>query len=415
MGVEIPYIRRRTSFRRVAAALKDTDYARKRQSSSMYDRSGNCKTSVGFGSLIDESVGDDMAGCCEYTSNTYSAGNAHVRYICRDETLNNVAGSRLASETAWGLHPGDSSADSKGKKEIMQLRNWREPSQPTIVQTQQVAPPDHVPVERVIEELIANVPAHVQQIAAEVQKKQAEVEQRLGFGTLQPFRPSHSVLQRLGLISNLDVLRATATTTQCGGSDKYFGDIAIAHSRSTNIPENQNCSLWILGLPANVTHAQLLGAIREIGKVYATVINPPTLTHHTSAAKLVFFERSQAERLMYRIQTGSFKVMGQSVVDVRWNTFKSAAYPQPDHSRSIRITGPAHLMDFDFFEIFFKSRFTYELDRRAAVRCSSPGMVAHEWHFGSLRCQAASAKTAIERELQTIFLVQWARDPCAFP
>ena len=164
-----------------------------------------------------------------------------------------------------------------------------------------------------------------------------------------------------------------------------------------------------------MTHASLLGAIRDVGKVYATVINPPIGAHQTSAAKLVFFERSQAETLYYRIQTSNFKVMGQAVVDVRWNNIKSAPYPQPDHSRAIRITGPAHLMDFDFFEIFFKTRFTYELDRRSVVRCSSPGMIAHEWLFGSLRCQSASAKTAIERELQGIFLVHWARDPCAFP
>ena len=72
-------------------------------------------------------------------------------------------------------------------------------------------------------------------------------------------------------------------------------------------------------------------------------------------------------------------------------------------------------MDFDFFSMFFRSRFTYELDRAFEVSCYALGMRSHEWHFGSLRCQAASAKTAIERELHGIFEVKFVRDPCAFP
>ena len=297
----------------------------------------------------------------------------------------------------------------------MQLRDWRGTSQPATSRLLKVAlAPHEAPASRVVaKELVENIPTHVQQVTDEIQKKQVEVEHRLGSGALQPFRPSHTVLQKLGMLPNFDDLWSTVANTY-SGSENYLGDLRNAHIRSANIPDSQNCSLWILGLPANVTYSIFLGAIRDTGSVYATVINPPSGPHRTSAAKLIFFERYQAERLFLLIQTGGFRVMGQSVVDVRWNKIKSAPYPHPDHSRAIRITGPAHLMDFDFFEIFFGARFTYELDLRGVVHCTSPGMVTHAWHFGSLRCQAASAKIAIERELKGIFTVHWARDPCAF-
>jgi hypothetical protein len=69
-------------------------------------------------------------------------------------------------------------------------------------------------------------------------------------------------------------------------------------------------------------------------------------------------------------------------------------------------------MDFQFFEAFFKARFTYDLDHTAVAPCLTSGMVSHLWFFGSLRCQASSARLAIERELHGIFEVHWADDPC---
>jgi hypothetical protein len=167
-----------------------------------------------------------------------------------------------------------------------------------------------------------------------------------------------------------------------------------------------------MGLPPNVTYTALLEAIRNVGKVYSTVINPPTGRHSCAAAKIVFFERNQAEKLFELIYFGYFFVMGRQVLEVRWNKVKSGAYHHWHQSRAIRITGPAHLMDFQFFEAFFKARFTYDLDHTAVAPCLTSGMVSHLWFFGSLRCQASSARLAIERELHGIFEVHWADDPC---
>ncbi|KAG0649385.1 hypothetical protein D0Z07_4420 [Hyphodiscus hymeniophilus] len=188
--------------------------------------------------------------------------------------------------------------------------------------------------------------------------------QRREPGYLGQFRPSNSVLRNVGL---LEEGRLRVSPDTYGSSNNYQGDITIEHNRSQ---------------------------------------------HQTAAAKIVFFERHQAEAFMTLVSSGRFLVKGRQIRHVRWNKIKSARYPNSISSRAIRLIGPRYLMDFGFFEVFFSQRFTYELEGRREVPCVPPGMVAHEWIFGSLRCQASSAKTAVERELRGIFSVEWARDPC---
>jgi hypothetical protein len=253
-----------------------------------------------------------------------------------------------------------------------------------------------------------------QEIAAIIKTRQVAIETQYGAGTIQAFRPSHRALQRQGVVPDVDVSRQSSSATRSSSPATYRGDPTVERNRSANIPDEENCAVWVWGLPGHVTYTALLHSIRGIGKIYAVVINPPNGSIRTSAAKIVFFRRSQAERLFDRIERGLFVVMGKAVHRVAWNKIKTGGYPHLSHSRAIRIIGPANLMDFDFFEDFFLHKFEYDLDRRGVVHCDRPGLVSHEWHFGSLRCQAASAKTAIEREFEGIFEVEWAIDPCEF-
>jgi hypothetical protein len=226
------------------------------------------------------------------------------------------------------------------------------------------------------------------------------------------FRPSNSALKING-VSSIQRNPYLDAILHMPGNSGYLGDPTVAGNQSANISDGENCALWIMGLSRFVTHTDLLAAIRGIGKIYAAVINPPIDTIPTSAAKLVFFERSQAERLMQLAVAGEFIVSGKPIYRVRWNKIKSAPHYYLWESRAIRITGPSKYMNFDFFENFFQSKFTYELDGRGIVPCYALGMASHEWHFGSLRCQAAWAKKAIETELNQFFTVEWAQDPCA--
>ena len=262
------------------------------------------------------------------------------------------------------------------------------------------------------EVMTAIAPIFVPHSRPAVQTESTKLEERLCPGALQPFRPSQRVLQSMGLA---EARRPQVPQYLSDCSQNYQGDITIASNRSADIPDSQNCAVWIMGLPANVTHKELLGAIRGVGQIYATVINSPLDRYAFCAAKIVFFERYQAEKLMAKIlHEGSFYVMGRQIRNIRWNKIKSARYHNPLHSRVIRITGPREFMNFETFEAFFNGRFTYELEARQEIKCTNPGMGTHEWRFGSLRCQAAWAIAAIERELGDVFTAQWAVDPCSW-
>jgi len=73
-----------------------------------------------------------------------------------------------------------------------------------------------------------------------------------------------------------------ARRVAAGVSANYRGNYNLEINRPANIPEDQNCSVFITSLPADITVHRLLVAIRDIGRVWATVINPPTLQRSTA-------------------------------------------------------------------------------------------------------------------------------------
>jgi hypothetical protein len=81
-----------------------------------------------------------------------------------------------------------------------------------------------------------------------------------------------------------------------GFSPNYRGNPDIPRNQPANVPPEQNCSLWLVGLAPDVTCHELLPGIRNVGRVFATHINPPKSDegHVSSAAKVVFFEREAA-------------------------------------------------------------------------------------------------------------------------
>ena len=81
-----------------------------------------------------------------------------------------------------------------------------------------------------------------------------------------------------------------------GFSPNYRGDPNLARNQSAAIPAEANCSLFLVGLAPDLTTHELLAGIRDMGRVYATHINPPDPArgHVLSAAKVVFFERRAA-------------------------------------------------------------------------------------------------------------------------
>ncbi|ORY55240.1 uncharacterized protein BCR38DRAFT_323127, partial [Pseudomassariella vexata] len=184
-----------------------------------------------------------------------------------------------------------------------------------------------------------------------------------------------------------------------GTSMNYKGNPFLAANQSANIPEHENCSLWLTNLPPGCTVHKLLSCVRSCGKVFACVINPPVpgaTISTTSAAKLVFFNRVGAQTLLDQARLGQFAV-DSYVPRVRSNRIKSAARTPGPQCRVLHIEGPVYIVNEKFLREFFRSKFQYDLDD-VFLLSHGEGRARLEWRFGSYRCQAEAARTAIAKE-----------------
>jgi hypothetical protein len=213
-----------------------------------------------------------------------------------------------------------------------------------------------------------------------------------------------------------------------GTSPNYRGNPFLSSNQSADIQETDNCAVWITNLPPECTVNMLLSEIRNCGKVYATVINPPSANsnHTTAAAKVVFFARPGVDRLIMQARTGMFAVGGY-VPRVCPNRIRSAAKEAGPQCRVLHIEGPTEILSIEYLTEFFQGKFSFEIDSVTALY-DHGGYRRLEWRFGSYRCQAETARQAITREKMRYELFpedsslreMWAKvqvyfgvDPCA--
>lgn len=220
-----------------------------------------------------------------------------------------------------------------------------------------------------------------------------------------------------------DLIRIKALA---GIAPGYGGDPFNPANQSANIRDDENTSLWMTNLPPTCDHRMLLSAIRDCGKVFACVVNPPTHgkggAHMASASKVVFFDREGAARLLRQAHQGLFKV-GGFVPRVRPNRIKSAARDLGPHCRVLHIEGPPEVVNLESLWRFFERKFTFEVEDVVLLN-QNARRVRHEWRFGSYRCQAEAARQSIHREKERFDLtpeekalwnqvnVHFGVDPC---
>lgn len=235
-----------------------------------------------------------------------------------------------------------------------------------------------------------------------------------------------------------------------GFSPRYMGDILLRNNQSEDIADDQNCSLFIVNLPAGVTTHDLLAAVHRLGptgRVYATHINgpEPARGHPGCAAKVVFFKRDVAHAFHERCaalgvgvgvggdnnnnnnnnaghHTGGpgFLVNGQ-MTRVMWNrirTSERALLADTDASRVLLIAGPPAFVNERALTAFFRSKLEFQVDsvitHVAGAAEGAPAVV--EYRFGSYRCQAQAARLALQREMPHVdcFFGSDPLEPCAW-
>lgn len=206
-----------------------------------------------------------------------------------------------------------------------------------------------------------------------------------------------------------------AIPSERGFSPRYQGNIFNTLNESANIPDSQNCSLLITGLPSQITVKKLLDSIMALGplgKVSTTTImrRPEDHFHPSPAARLSMWDRVSAERLFTAIENQKLAISGKTP-KAYWDKIR---VPAQSHlpakmSRVLFISGPSHIVDVEKIYDFLNERMLYQTQRVVVIEESFKDRQI-VWVFGSFRAQAQTARMALSRQWPFLRF-RWLRDP----
>lgn len=147
-----------------------------------------------------------------------------------------------------------------------------------------------------------------------------------------------------------------------------------------------------------------MAQLSRLGKIWSTVINPanPQEGKLYAAAKVVFFTREGAERLIHLIEAGRLVVAGRRPRTV-FNRIKSVPQKESTKSRVVILEGPAALVNERKLNEWFLTKFTYQTESvQLLTHNSARNTNVLEWQFGSYRAQAEAVVIAVRKELDGI-------------
>lgn len=210
-----------------------------------------------------------------------------------------------------------------------------------------------------------------------------------------------------------------------GISHQYQGDSNNPANESADIPEHDNCSVWITNLPPDCTYRDLLAAIavHHPGKVFATFISPPSAQgpYHLpsrghSAAKVVFYYPYAAQHLLRVANTSRLWVRYHLARAVP-NRIRAAPQAYENHTtRCLEIDGPPDLVNEPALRQLWGGYFDWNDEEVLVVGDRvdwRTGVTTRRivWRFGSHRAQAVAAMHFMRSYYPHIW-VAWAADPC---
>lgn len=197
-------------------------------------------------------------------------------------------------------------------------------------------------------------------------------------------------------------------------SPRYHGMHTENNASVEYLKPEQNCALWLTNLPPDIKEKELLAAIRNVGRIYATYINyPDGYTHSTSAAKVVFFTPEAAQRLVAHATLVNPMVIRGHHVKIALNRIKYAKSSMENgESRVLIITGHKDFVNEQSLTAYFEARFQFQIDEaHTLIRHKERAVV--EYKFGSYRCQAQMGMKALLLDRPAGFeMVEYGADPC---
>lgn len=231
--------------------------------------------------------------------------------------------------------------------------------------------------------------------------------------TFEVFRPMNAVLNPDAHLQPLSQ-EEVAFRIDNGISLNYHGDQVNPRNMSANIPDKENCAVWITNLPATCTIRDLLRALMHYrpGRVWASHINPPEEGRHRhAAAKIIFYHPNEARRLLDLCISPGIVIENRRMCAI-YNKQRVAAqeYAFPT-SRALEIKGAKKIVNETFLRSLFEQHFRFE-DEAVEVLAEFDDVRVIEWRFGSMRAQAGAAYKLLERMYPCVD-IRYATDPCA--
>lgn len=239
----------------------------------------------------------------------------------------------------------------------------------------------------------------------------------------EPFKPMNAKLNPEA--ANLPLTEEEKMIRDFKGiSHNYQGDSSNPANESADIPEDQNCSVWLTNLPPDCTYRDLLQAIavHHPGKVFATYISPPSgqgpyhlPSRGHSAAKVVFYYPWSAQYLISKANNTGLWVRGYPARAVP-NRIRAAPQSYENNTtRCLTIEGPADVVNYATLRGLWDGYFSWDTEevRNIGEWVDNDGVKVRriEWRFGSHRAQAVAAFQFIRDHLPHVWRFYTA-DPC---
>lgn len=230
------------------------------------------------------------------------------------------------------------------------------------------------------------------------------------------FRPMQAVLDptlREQLSQEMALASAEDEGTRGKFSSRYYGMHTEGNASADHLTNEQNCALWLRNLPPDVTHKELLQAIRGIGRIWCTYINlPDFVQHNTAAAKVAFFAPPAARRFLAHIESAGPTIRGFRI-KADYNRIKYPEKPMAGGlTRVLIVTGASWFVNPASLCKYFAELFTFQVDEVITL-VEMDGRAVVEFRFGSYRCQAQMGKMALDRQRPDgLEMVEFGEDPC---
>lgn len=240
----------------------------------------------------------------------------------------------------------------------------------------------------------------------------------------EPFKPMNAKLDPEA--ANRPLTEEEKITRDIKGiSHKYQGDSNNPANESADIPEHENCSVWITNLPPDCTYRDLLMAIavHHPGKVFATFISPPSAQGPThlpsrghSAAKVVFYYPYSAQHLL-RVANSNRLLVRYYLARAVPNRIRAAPQPYENNTtRCLEIEGPVDVVNEPNLRQMWNGFFDWNDEEVTVIGDRvdwRTGVTLRRivWRFGSHRAQAVAAMHYMRSYFPHIWVL-YAADPC---